>query len=739
MNLHMAFRGAANDRELFYMTFEQGTPPRRPVDGGWVTTRLGDRASFEGPALASFQDKLVMAWRGNDDGDISDRTIWWAHLNINDPRQLWSAQRQLTDRASVTGPALASFNGKLYMAWRGPVGDQEIWMASWDGDLNHNWSPQILVPKIGSAFGPTLAAFDDKLYMAWRGVNNDQQLFWCSFHATPPLLPGFDLGFADPPSPPLPDRGSADGPNLVVFQSRLTMIWRGVDGLDELDFGLWHAVLQPGAEWSGQSKILDANTRQVGSLRRPGATVYADRIFLALVGDRNFGLPSLGSASGNDHPDHPGVDPDHSLFITGFDGFVADIPEGFSDGSVAPVAVLAAETVAPQSGNFIQGTWGQRGNFELLVPQGDHVAHFFRNNDDPTLPWHRIPDLPTATNSPGGPFPVTFTDLPLGLSLVQSNFKGDGIRGNFEAIVRLHPMPEGNLDYLAFYFLESNVRQWEGPFPIIADGQPIDGVTGAPALIQGTWGQQGNFELLVPQGDHVAHFFRNNDDPTLPWHRIPDLPTATNRPGGPFPVTFTDLPLGVSLIQSNFKGDGIRGNFEAIVRLHPMPEGDPDYLAFYFLESNVRKWKGPFPIIADGQPIEGVTGAPALIQSTWGQRGNFELLVPQGDHVAHFFRNNDDPTLPWHRIPDLPTATNRPGGPFPLTFTDLPLGVSLIQSNFKGDGIRGNFEAIVRLHPMPEGDPDYLAFYFLESNVRQWKGPLPIIADGQPIAGITGW
>src|SRR6185295_3309700 len=38
-----------------------------------------------------------------------------------------------------------------------------------------------------------------------------------------------------------------------------------------------------------------------------------------------------------------------------------------------------------------------------------------------------------------------------------------------------------------------------------------------------------------------------------------------------------------------------------------------------------------------------------LVQSNWGSKGNFELLVPQGDVITHYFRDNDDPNLAWRR------------------------------------------------------------------------------------------
>jgi hypothetical protein len=50
------------------------------------------------------------------------------------------------------------------------------------------------------------------------------------------------------------------------------------------------------------------------------------------------------------------------------------------------------------------------------------------------------------------------------------------------------------------------------------------------------------------------------------------------------------------------------GNFEAVVRVPGIPISEPDTLDFWFLDSKVGRWNGPFPLIADGQQITGVTG-----------------------------------------------------------------------------------------------------------------------------------
>jgi hypothetical protein len=116
--------------------------------------------------------------------------------------------------------------------------------------------------------------------------------------------------------------------------------------------------------------------------------------------------------------------------------------------------------------------------------------------------------------------------------------------------------------------------------------------------------------------------------------------------------------------------------------------------------------------------VTGVTGDPVLIQSNWGNQGNFELLVPQGTVIRHYYRDNDDPALPWHFAREFgyPAPPNELG--------PTPRAVTFIQSNFLGDRVHGNFEAIVRVRPAIASDAEYLDFWFFDSGTFKWNGPL---------------
>ena len=367
---------------------------------------------------------------------------------------------------------------------------------------------------------------------------------------------------------------------------------------------------------------------------------------------------------------------------------------------------------------FIQSDWGERGNFELLVPTGSVIRQYFRNNDDPQFAWHYLREF-------GYPVPATqLGPTPSAVSFLQSNFRGDGVHGNFEVVVRVRAPIATEPQHLDFWYLDSKTSQWHGPSHIAPDGQLI-AASGNPALLQSDWGSRGNFELLVPSGSVIKQYFRDNDDPQFAWHYLRDFgyPVPPNQLG--------PTPRAVSFIQSNFKGDGVHGNFEAVVRVKPAIATEADHLDFWYLDSKTSQWHGPGRIIADGQPIT-ATGDPVLIQSNWGKRGNFELLVPSGSVVKQYYRNNDDPQFAWHFLREF-------GYPVPATeLGRTPAALTFLQSNFAADGTHGNFESIVQVKPPIATASDQLDFWLLDSQSSTWHPPAPIVADGQPIQKMNG-
>ncbi len=402
------------------------------------------------------------------------------------------------------------------------------------------------------------------------------------------------------------------------------------------------------------------------------------------------------------------------------------------------------------SGPYIQSDWGVHGNFEVLFAQQGRIFHYWRDNDANGFPWHRGAELPLMVTKPGGGKPQTgIQGEPVSVSFFQSSLGPDRNHGNFEAVAHFKSV-FGDDDFLATYFFDANDRQWHGPIQISVDvgggrNELISGVAGQPAMIQSDFGRNGNFELLAPQGGRIVHYFRDNDAPGFPWRRVGELPQLGEVAGIPKQTAINAEPVSVNFFQSDFMaGPGQRnGNLEAVVHFRNVLDGR-DFLATYFFSADDRQWRGPIPIEVNvggnrKQLIEGVTGRPVMIQSEYGpDRGNFELLVPQGDRIVHYWRNNSAPGLPWAISGELPIPSVAPGGGgLPKASLKLePVSASFFQSNFRSRNGLGNFEAIVLFQSVFGGD-QLVATYWFAAREGKWNGPAQVVTI-EPPSEING-
>jgi hypothetical protein len=205
----------------------------------------------------------------------------------------------------------------------------------------------------------------------------------------------------------------------------------------------------------------------------------------------------------------------------------------------------AMATTRKQSGYLIQGNFGSRGNFELVIPCGRRgLAHYWRGNDTAQFPWHGPNRFGRST--------VAAT------SLIQGNF---GRRGNFEVVARVGSR--------LVHYWRANDRSGFPWYRTVTFGS---GVAGNPSLIQGNFGQRGNFEVVVPRAaGGLSHYWRANNTSGYPWHG------PNNFGRGRYDE--------VALIQGNFGR-----NLEVVAR-----RGST--LHHYWRESNSPfRWHGPHAI-----------------------------------------------------------------------------------------------------------------------------------------------
>ncbi len=308
----------------------------------------------------------------------------------------------------------------------------------------------------------------------------------------------------------------------------------------------------------------------------------------------------------------------------------ATVAEAFTPGAPpSPLAVV--EGLATSTGCLIQSDLGR---FEVVVLQGKNLVHYWHDNASPNYTWHRGEVISTqgAAIAPG--------------CLIQSDFQSGG-HGTFEVVVQ-----EGT--NLVHYRHDNSTLAlpWQRAQTIAT------GVSGPGAIIQSDFksGGHGNFEVVVPVGSNLVHFFHDDPNLSLPWQQAQTIATGVSGPG--------------AIIQSDFKS-GSHGNFEVAV-----PVGAS--LVHYFHDnSNVSLPWQRLDTIATG-----IRGPGSLIQSDFksGGHGNFEVVVPIGSSLVHYFHDNSNASLPWQQAQTVATGVTGPG--------------SIIQSSFKS-GSHGNFEVAV--------------------------------------------
>jgi outer membrane protein assembly factor BamB len=121
--------------------------------------------SLDSPALASGNGRTFLAWTEND-----SRNVNRVYLRSTADSKHWSGDKSLIpDSASFSGPALAFGNGRLFAAWTDK--DKNV-VVRWSVD-GIQWLAADRATLPGpSAAAPQLAFIDDELYLLWTGIDH---------------------------------------------------------------------------------------------------------------------------------------------------------------------------------------------------------------------------------------------------------------------------------------------------------------------------------------------------------------------------------------------------------------------------------------------------------------------------------------------------------------------------------------------------------------------------------------
>jgi hypothetical protein len=240
----VAWKGEGDDPALFYsmVTYKNGG-----VSGIDVQTKLSFLTST-GPAMASFGGRLYLAWKEQTNKRIrvADGTQQFPGLGIIS----WSAARDATGEVTDSAPTMVGTPAALYLAWRGPGDNVQVWWSkSQDGQT---WLSQGLIPQVGNTISePALAAIGNVVFLAWKAAAGDDRIFWSK------CTDGKNWATQ---APVASVGGTSTGPALGVdSDGSLRVAWKAEPGDDRIFFSVLTSPLT-NTNWSAQQVVNGATT-----------------------------------------------------------------------------------------------------------------------------------------------------------------------------------------------------------------------------------------------------------------------------------------------------------------------------------------------------------------------------------------------------------------------------------------------------------------------------------------------
>lgn len=385
--------------------------------------------------------------------------------------------------------------------------------------------------------------------------------------------------------------------------------------------------------------------------------------------------------------------------------------------------------MALTSGFLIQSSYGagDNRNFEVVVPRLEGgFAHYFRNNQDPSLPW-----VGPTIHGEGRIQSVSF---------FESDYRADDNSGHsdFELVALVDAQ-------LQFYWRENaDPYAWSGPsatgaffvggssalIPVGTKADPNENNVGGHPFGGGLIFHY-NFAaftgLLDTSGFGFVirkNFPNFNEDGGMRW----DGGDIIDGPG---------IVSGIAAMQSTVGTGDPSFSIYAAGDLVVAACQD-DALVIWRLQTERGRvddptrrsralWGGPFLV------GKGFRGRPSIIQSTFGyikgelfgydHYGHYELAAPMiGGGIAHFWLDPGRAVVKGG-VRDIDDNITNWNGPAIFAEGIQYDEVSMIQSSFSSSGDNGNFELVARRRDQQGFDH----WWREDGGARAWHGPLPVV------------
>jgi hypothetical protein len=166
--LFMAWKGSGNDHLNVGKVLVTTLLGIDGVEGVEEVVTLGDTTDAS-PALASHGGRLFLAWRGSGNENLN--------LAYSTDGGRTFAGHTTLGETSDHSPALVSHGGRLLLAWTGEDEHLNVARVRLIGDTSCGFGFDGLEGKVvlgeTSSAGPALASHDDRLFLAWKGSGNE--------------------------------------------------------------------------------------------------------------------------------------------------------------------------------------------------------------------------------------------------------------------------------------------------------------------------------------------------------------------------------------------------------------------------------------------------------------------------------------------------------------------------------------------------------------------------------------
>jgi len=170
---------------------------------------------------------------------------------------------------SGSPPALAPYNGNLYMAYRGWGTSTSLYSCWYDGSTWHPQTNITLQNNAQTSAAPALAPYGDDLYMAYLGWGASTSLYCCYFDGTE-WQPQTDITTAI-------GAQSGSSPALAAYNGLLYLAYRGWGASTSV-----YTSYFDGSNWHGQTNVTDANGVKTSS--PPALAAYQGKLYMATRG-----------------------------------------------------------------------------------------------------------------------------------------------------------------------------------------------------------------------------------------------------------------------------------------------------------------------------------------------------------------------------------------------------------------------------------------------------------------------